>query len=267
MSKSTEYTAKLVDNKGLADYSDEENATWSTLFHRQIETIKGRACEQYINGLEQLKLCADNVPQLPDVNSVLNETTGWQVEPVPALIPFQRFFELLAARRFPAATFIRRPADLDYLQEPDIFHEIFGHCPLLTHPVFAEFSYEYGKLGLTANRQQRKWLARLYWFTVEFGLINTEQGQRIYGAGILSSHGETIYALDNSLPQVERRQFDLETVLRTPYRIDIMQPIYYVIDTFEQLFNVMDGNLLDSIDQAIKHGDYAASFPAKAKAS
>jgi phenylalanine-4-hydroxylase len=141
------------------------------------------------------RLPHDRIPQLGEINKVLGATTGWQVARVPALIPFQTFFELLASKQFPVATFIRTREELDYLQEPDIFHEIFGHCPLLTNPWFAEFTHTYGKLGLQATKEERVYLARLYWMTIEFGLMETPQGRRIYGGGILSSPKETVYSL------------------------------------------------------------------------
>ena len=153
--------------------------------------IEGRACQEYLDGIEQLGLPHERIPQLDEINRVLQATTGWRVARVPALIPFQTFFELLASQQFPVATFIRTPEELDYLQEPDIFHEIFGHCPLLTNPWFAEFTHTYGKLGLKASKEERVFLARLYWMTIEFGLVETDQGKRIYGGGILSSPKET----------------------------------------------------------------------------
>ncbi len=163
MHKQTTYVAKPVDERGFAVYTAEENAVWGQLIRRQQEIIRGRACEEFQQGLSLLNLSQDQVPQCPEVSKVLQKTTGWTLEPVPALISFDRFFELLADRRFPAATFIRRPEDLDYIQEPDIFHEIFGHCPLLTNPAYAEFAHTYGKLGLTANHEDRVMLARLFW--------------------------------------------------------------------------------------------------------
>ncbi|MDF5425942.1 phenylalanine 4-monooxygenase, partial [Vibrio parahaemolyticus] len=169
-------------------------------------------------------------------NRVLMETTGWQVEPVPALIDFDRFFNLLGNKRFPVATFLRTRDEFDYLQEPDFFHEIFGHCAMLTNPDFAAFTEHYGQLGQAATPKQRAYLARLYWFTVEFGLVKEGDKTKIYGGGILSSPGETLYALESDA--AIRDPFELQTVLRTPYRIDIMQPKYYVIDDFSQLFKI-----------------------------
>ncbi|NMT92503.1 phenylalanine 4-monooxygenase, partial [Vibrio alginolyticus] len=182
---------------GRVEWSHEEDAIWRDLVTRQMSVIKERACDAYLRGLELLNLPQDRVPQLPEINRVLMETTGWQVEPVPALIDFDRFFNLLGNKRFPVATFLRTREEFDYLQEPDFFHEIFGHCAMLTHPEFAAFTEHYGQLGQAATPKQRAYLARLYWFTVEFGLVKEGTKTKIYGGGILSSPGETIYALES----------------------------------------------------------------------
>lgn len=259
--KNSSYSAHTPDGNGLIDYSAEENSVWSFLYARQMKLIESRACPEFLRGLAQLDLPADRIPQLHEVNTPLRAASGWQVEAVPALIPFGKFFELLSERKFPAATFIRRREHIDYLQEPDIFHEIFGHCPLLTDPVFANFVHEYGKLGLAANKQQRIYLARIFWLTVEFGLIQTPSGIRIYGAGILSSKGESVYALDSD--QAQRKAFDVDDALRTPYRIDIMQPLYYVIRSFEEIYQVMNASLLEKIETAMQAGDFPPLFPPK----
>jgi len=250
----TKYSAKTPNQQGLIHYSAEENRVWSILYERQMEAIRDRACAEYLTGLDILGLNVNAIPQLPDVNARLEAATGWRVEPVPALILFKEFFALLASRRFPAATFIRTFADIDYLQEPDIFHEIYGHCPLLTEPTFADFVQRYGQMGLNASKEDRVLLARLFWFTVEFGLIRTPNGLKIYGAGILSSKGETEYALESDFPQ--RRDFDALTALRTPYRIDIYQSVYYVIDRFPELYDAMDESLLPLLEQARSQGDF-----------
>lgn len=259
--KTSSYVAHQPDADGIVHYSAEENGVWAFLYHRQMALIRDRACPAFLHGLSVLDLPTERVPQLAEVNRPLQAATGWSVVAVPALIPFATFFELLANRQFPAATFIRRREHIDYLQEPDIFHEIFGHCPLLTDPVFANFVHEYGKLGLAASKQQRVYLARVFWLTVEFGLIRSPAGLRIYGAGILSSKGESEYALDSSVP--ERQPFTVEAALRTPYRIDIMQPLYYVIENFEQIYSVMNAGILPRIDAAIAAGDYPARFASK----
>ena len=198
--KASKYQAKKPDDSGFIAYTEEEHETWNILFERQVGLVRGRACNEFIDGLDILRLPSDRIPQLDELNKSLEKTTGWGVARVPALISFDRFFNLLANRQFPVATFIRTREELDYLQEPDIFHEIFGHCPLLTNPDFAEFTATYGRLGLAASKEERVYLARLYWLTVEFGLVETIQGLRIYGGGILSSYGETCYALESDKP-------------------------------------------------------------------
>lgn len=261
MSKVSKYVSHQPDAKGYIAWSDEEDQIWQALYERQMQIIKGRACDQYMHGLELLDLPTERVPQLPEINKVLKATTGWQVAQVPALIPFEEFFRLLANKQFPVATFIRTKEEFDYLQEPDIFHEIFGHCPLLTNPAFAHFTHTYGKLGYAASKQDRVFLARLYWFTVEFGLLQSEQGLRIYGGGILSSPGETLYALESE--QAERQPLVPLEVLRTPYRIDIMQPLYYVLPHFDHLYDIAQMDLMALVEQAKALGLHAPKFPPK----
>ncbi len=263
MSKSTQYVSKPSNAQGIIDWTDEENQIWSELYARQIDLLEGRACQQYMHGIDLLNMSVNKVPQLPDINAVLQETTGWQTAEVPALIPFGEFFRLLANKQFPVATFIRTREEFDYLQEPDIFHEIFGHCPLLTNPAFAHFTHTYGKLGLAASKEDRIFLARLYWFTVEFGLMKTAEGLRIYGGGILSSPGETIYALESEKP--ERHAFDPMAVLRTPYRIDIMQPIYYVLEQADDLDALADMDIMGMVNEAKALGLFEPKFPPKQK--
>lgn len=251
--KSSKYVARQADTTGFVRYTDEEHRIWAELYERQTRAISGRACDEFSQGLALLQLPKDRVPQLSEVSQALQRETGWEIAPVPALIPFSEFFELLANKRFPAATFVRNREELDYLKEPDIFHEIFGHTPLLTHPYFAEFTHIYGKLGLAASKEDRVLLARLYWFTVEFGLIRRPGDElRIYGGGILSSIGETEYALG---PQPQRRRFDILDALRTPYRIDIMQPVYYVIEDLRELYELAQGDVMSQVREARRLGD------------
>lgn len=261
MAKTSKYTAKVPDQNGHIHYTDDENAIWQELITRQQTAIQSRACKPYLQALELLKLPVDHVPQCKDVSAVLKAHTGWEVTPVPALINFDKFFALLADKKFPAASFIRSREELDYLQEPDIFHEIFGHTPPLTDPRFAAFTHAYGKAGLAANHEDRVMLAKLYWFTVEFGLINTQEGLRAYGAGIVSSLGETPYALESTVPV--RKPFDPIEALRTPYRIDIYQSVYFVIDSFDDLFNLAQMDLLALIREARRLGMHAPTFPPK----
>lgn len=270
------YLSHQPDSQGHIHYSDDENAMWQALLTRQAKQIPNRACSAYIEGLEKLNLPSTHIPQLHDIDEILQATTGWQTAAVPALISFGKFFKLLANKRFPVATFIRRFEDMDYIEEPDVFHEIVGHCPLLTHPAFAAFNETYGKLGLDASKEERWFLARLYWFTIEFGLVGSHpDNRRIYGGGILSSPSETIYTLNGSdtlqqsnhqqqpQNQPEHRAFDLLDVLRTPYRIDHIQPIYYVIDDLDALFDIVDSDIMGKVKQAMALGLFEPTYAPK----
>lgn len=261
MSGATKYKAKLPDKDGIIPYTDEENGVWRDLYARQIESIRGRACQEFIDGLEILDLPADRIPQPKEISAILRERTGWEVAPVPALINFDRFFKLLSEKKFPAASFIRTRESMDYLQEPDIFHEIFGHTTMLTHQAFADFTHAYGKAGVKASREERVFLARLYWFTVEFGLINSTGKLEIYGGGIASSPGETVYALESDEPI--RRPFDPIDALRTPYRIDIYQTVYYVLEHMDDLFELAHADLLAMIRKARALGQFEPTYPPK----
>ncbi|HEX4873156.1 MAG TPA: phenylalanine 4-monooxygenase [Nevskiaceae bacterium] len=265
MAKASKYTARQADAHGVVHYSEDEHAIWAELYARQARAIAPHACPEFLAGLDLLRLPTDRVPQLEEVSRVLRRETGWEVAPVPALIPFSQFFELLANRRFPAATFVRTREELDYLQEPDIFHEIFGHTPLLTNPWFADFTAHYGRLGLAASKEDRVFLARMYWFTVEFGLLQTPGTPRkIYGGGILSSIGETAYAM-SATPQV--RRFALQDALRTPYRIDIMQPLYYALEDLSELQALTRTDLMAEIQQAKRLGLFAPLYAPRAEAA
>lgn len=274
------YLSHQPDSQGHIHYSDDENAMWQALLTRQAKQIPNRACSAYLEGLEKLNLPSMHIPQLHDIDEILQATTGWQTAAVPALISFGKFFKLLANKRFPVATFIRRFEDMDYIEEPDVFHEIVGHCPLLTHPAFAAFNETYGKLGLDASKEERWFLARLYWFTIEFGLVGSHpDNRRIYGGGILSSPSETIYTLNGSdtlqqsnhhhhhqqqpQNQPEHRAFDLLDVLRTPYRIDHIQPIYYVIDDLDALFDIVDSDIMGKVKQAMALGLFEPTYAPK----
>lgn len=261
MAKTSSYTSKTADADGYIEYTEEENQIWHELITRQFEQIPGKVCDEYIAALNTMNFPRDRVPQLQEVSSILREHTGWSVAPVPALIDFTSFFQLLATRQFPAATFIRRREDLDYLPEPDIFHEIFGHTPLLTDYRFAAFAEAYGKAGLAAEKRDHAMLARLFWFTVEFGLINTAEGLRSYGAGIVSSPGELDYALNSDIPQ--RKPFDPLDALRTPYRIDIYQTVYFVIDDYDTLYDLAQTELIPLIGEARRLGMHAPTYPVK----
>lgn len=218
-------------------YTAEEHATWDTLFERQRNMLPGRAAQAFLDGIDILQLSKPGIPDFDELNRILMDATGWQVVAVPGLVPDDVFFEHLANRRFVSGNFIRRPDQLDYLQEPDIFHDVFGHVPMLADQRFADYMAAYGRGGLRALKfGTLKQLARLYWYTVEFGLIQEADGLRIYGAGIVSSFGESVFALDDDSPN--RIMFDLERVLRTEYRIDDFQQNYFVIPSLDELLRV-----------------------------
>lgn len=216
------------------DYSRSEHATWDLLYERQASLLEGRAAPQVLEGMQLLQLGRRGIPDFAALSEELRARTGWQVKAVPGLVPEEVFFHHLAQRTFVAGRFIRRPDQLDYLQEPDVFHDVFGHVPLLTNPVFADYLQAYGEGGLRSiGFASLDKLARLYWYTVEFGLIETAVGLRIYGAGVTSSFAETRYALED--PRPNRLGFELPRVLQTHYRIDVFQQTYFVIDSFESL--------------------------------
>jgi len=215
-------------------YTQVEHDTWDTLYDRQMKILPGRASDAFLNGLKALDLNTGGIPDFALVNPKLKALTGWTVVCVPGLVPDEVFFDHLANRRFPSGQFIRKPDQLDYLQEPDIFHDVFGHVPMLTDPDFADYMEAYGKGGQrAAGLGVLPQLARLYWYTVEFGLMESPQGLRIYGAGIVSSATESVFALED--PSPNRIGFDLERVMRTLYRIDDFQQVYFVIDSIEAL--------------------------------
>ncbi|MCQ4165876.1 phenylalanine 4-monooxygenase [Tahibacter harae] len=229
------YTTRVIEQP-WDSYSAVEHQTWATLFRRQRELLAGRAAREFVENQERFGMSADAIPKFSELNKVLRKATGWELIGVEGLLPELTFFEHLANRRFPVTWWIRKPEQLDYLSEPDLFHDLFGHVPLLLNPVFADYMQAYGAGGVKAAAiapEALVNLTRLYWYTVEFGLINTAEGLRIYGAGIVSSKGESIYSLESAAPN--RIGFDLERVMRTRYRIDTYQKTYFVIDSYEQL--------------------------------
>lgn len=226
--------ADFTIDQDWASYSAAEHNRWDRLFSRAAATLKGRACDEFVGALQALKLSEGGIPNLETLSARLLPMTGWRVVPVRELVPDDIFFDHLANRRFPAGAFIRPEHEFDYLQEPDIFHDVFGHVPLLANPVYADFMEAYGKGGQRALKLgQLQNLTRLYWYTIEFGLMRTAHGLRIFGAGILSSIAETVFALED--PSPNRIAFDLERVMRTDYIIDDFQQTYFVIESFEKL--------------------------------
>lgn len=225
----------FVVAQNWAGYTPEQHALWRRLYERQAKLIPGRACDVFLDSISALDV-SQGIPQFDRTTEALYKATGWQLVAVPGLVPDHTFFEHLANRRFPVTVWLREEKEFDYIVEPDVFHDFFGHVPLLFNPVFAEHLQEYGKGGLKALKLDGlAFLARLYWYTIEFGLIQSPEGLRIYGAGILSSGGEVEYCLRN--PQPNRIPFQLDRVMRTQYKIDSYQETYFVIRDFQQLFN------------------------------
>jgi phenylalanine-4-hydroxylase len=215
-------------------YTSLEHATWDRLYERQLSLLKGRVVPEFLSGLDLLDMGRGGIPDLQQVSERLMQLTGWRVETVPGLVPAEDFFRHLANRTFVAGRFIRTPEQIDYIPEPDIFHDVFGHVPLLAHPMFANYMQAYGEGGLRSlqfNAIEK--LSRLYWYTVEFGLMQTQDGPKIYGAGVVSSATESVFSLESNSPN--RLVFDLQRVMRTRYRIDDFQQTYFVIDSFEDL--------------------------------
>jgi phenylalanine-4-hydroxylase len=238
MAQAARHVAPQADftiDQGWDAYTREEHDIWRRLFERQSEILVGRAVQEFVDGIDFLGIAGGGIPDFRPLNKALMARTGWQIVAVNGLVPDDIFFDHLANRRFPATAWIRTEQEMDYLEEPDVFHDVFGHVPLLANPMFADYMAAYGRGGLKALRLgSLEKLARLYWYTVEFGLIQTDAGLRIYGSGIVSSKGESVYALESATPN--RLGFDLLRIMRTNYRIDDFQESYFVIDSFEQLF-------------------------------
>jgi phenylalanine-4-hydroxylase len=218
------------------DYSATDHDVWRRLYQRQREVLVGRACDEFLQAQDTMGMTPDRIPKFSDMNRVLGDATGWRLIGVEGLLPELDFFDHLANRRFPVTWWIRRPDQIDYIEEPDLFHDLFGHVPLLMNPLFADYMAAYGRGGVKAHAigaDALQALTRLYWYTVEFGLIRQADGLRIYGSGIVSSKSESIHALESDAPN--RIGFDLERIMRTRYRIDTFQKTYFVIDSFQQL--------------------------------
>jgi phenylalanine-4-hydroxylase len=229
--------ADWTTDQGFENYTADQHAVWRTLFERQIRLLPGRACEEFVQGMRDLPIGADQIPDFRRLSDVLMKRTGWQVVAVPGLVPDEVFFEHLANRRFPAGHFIRKRNELDYLEEPDVFHDVFGHVPMLLNPAIADYIQAYGAGGLRAQRLGvLPNLARVYWYTVEFGLVMQAGGLRIYGSGIVSSYTESVFALED--PSPNRVRFDLERVMRTRYRIDDFQETYFVLGDLAELLDL-----------------------------
>jgi phenylalanine-4-hydroxylase len=242
-------------DQGWERYTAGEHAVWKTLFERQTRLLPGRACDEFVQGMHDLPIGPEQIPDFRRMSEVLHQRTGWQVVAVPGLVPDEVFFEHLANRRFPAGQFIRKPYELDYLEEPDVFHDVFGHVPMLMNPAIADYIQAYGIGGLRAQKLGKLAnLARVYWYTVEFGLVQQPDGVRIYGAGIASSFTESVFALDSASPN--RIGFDLARVMRTDYRIDDFQESYFVIRNLDELLGLAQidfGPLYEGLGDGLEH--------------
>ena len=234
------YTTAVVEQP-WDTYTSADHATWATLFERQREILVDRAAREFLENQQKFGMTPQAIPKFTDLNRVLKNATGWELIGVEGLLPELTFFDHLANRRFPVTWWIRKPEQIDYISEPDLFHDLFGHVPLLLNPVFADYMQAYGKGGVKAHGIGPEALAnltRLYWYTVEFGLIQQDDGLRIYGSGIVSSKGESIHCLESPAPN--RIGFDLKRIMRTRYRIDTYQKTYFVIDSYEQLMRATE---------------------------
>jgi len=230
-----DFTAHVIDQP-LDRYGATDHRTWATLFERQSALLPGRACRDFVAGMHGLGMVAGGIPDFQQLSDLIEPRSGWRIVAVAGLVPDDVFFAMLASRRFPVTWWIRTPEQLDYIQEPDAFHDLFGHVPMLMNPVFGDYMAAYGRGGLKALRLNAlAYLARLYWYTVEFGLIREEGSLHIYGSGIVSSRSEVLYSLESANPN--RLAFDLRRIMRTRYRIDTFQRTYFVIDSFAQLFD------------------------------
>ncbi|TMJ19651.1 MAG: phenylalanine 4-monooxygenase [Alphaproteobacteria bacterium] len=232
-------------------FTREEHAVWDLLFARQSEELKGRAVSDFFSGLDVLKLSKPGIPDFDELNERLFARTGWTVVSVPGLVPDDVFFEHLSKRRFPAGNFIRARGSLDYIEQPDVFHDVFGHVPLLAQPAVADFMQAMGAEGLAAiEHGALHRLSRLYWYSVEFGLAEEAGETRLYGAGLLSSFGEAHFALES--PKPRRRPFEIERVLRTRYRSDAFQESYFVIPSFDALLGMLNDVALPELYDALE---------------
>lgn len=257
MPLSTDYVSKTPNARGLFAYTDEENAVWRDLYQMQMAELRRHACRAYLDGQVKLGMTGDAIPQVAEIDARLARISGAGVAAVDALIPQDEFSNLLKNRKFTVATFIRKRAHFDYIEEPDIFHECFGHCPMLTDAAFCRFMERFGALALELGAEWSERLFRLFWFTVEFGLIREDGQLKAFGAGIISSPEELKWAMSGA---PETRPFDLIEVLRTPYRIDIVQPVYFVIDSFEHLAASLDTDIRGALQEAKALGDLPARF-------
>ncbi len=216
-------------------YTDEDRLVWQTLFDRQMKNLKGKTSEAFLSALETVRFCRDQIPDFRDLDKTLGAITGWSMEVVPNIIPQKQFFELLAFRKFPATTWLRKMSELDYLEEPDMFHDVFGHVPLLSNGPYTQFFTGMAQLAMkhADNPLAIELLGKVYWFTIEFGLIREKNFIKIYGAGIISSAGETVFSLSSKPKHLD---FDVKDIMRSTFRTDVFQEKYYIIESFDALY-------------------------------
>jgi len=242
-------------DQGWERYTQQEHGVWKTLYARQSKLLPGHACDEFVQGMQALPIGAGAIPDFRRLSDVLMKHTGWQVVAVPGLVPDEVFFDHLANRRFPAGQFVRSVDQLDYLEEPDVFHDVFGHVPMLLNPVIADYIQAYGVGGLRAQRLGvLTHLARVYWYTVEFGLLEQKEGLRIYGSGIVSSYSETRFALEDASPN--RLRFNLERAMRTRYRIDDFQETYFVIRSLDELLQLAHIDFAPLYERVVKQSEF-----------
>ena len=252
----TKYIAKMPDENGVIHFTEDEYNTWKILITRQTAIVQQYACSEFIKGLNELDLSIDQIPCLKQINENLSKT-DWTMVPVKGTIGITEFFSMLKNREFPVATFIRIPEELDYLKQPDIFHELFGHGPLLMNPVYADFVQWYGEMGCVTPKELRPMLSRLFWYTIEFGLIQEADGLKAYGGGILSSYQETIFSIDSAEPT--RLHYDMDKILLTGYDYTNIQPHYFIIDSWDVLYDICNNNQL--LEKLLKlNGDQQSAF-------
>lgn len=216
-------------------YTPEQHAVWQELVGRRMPQLRDHACREYLDGFVQIGLREDSIPDLDEVNRRLDPLTGWNATPVSGFLPPDAFFEMLAARKFPTTTWLRSRESMEYTPEPDIFHDVLGHVPMHAHPVFADFLQQYGKtcFRVMGNKDALERMGRLFWFTVEFGVIRQHGKIKLYGSGLISSHGESTYVIQGG-PEI--RDWNLEQVLNQPVDVSKMQPVLYAVQSFKQIF-------------------------------
>jgi phenylalanine-4-hydroxylase len=242
----------MITTENWQKFTATEHETWQILFKRQNKDLQQRAADEILMSMDTLQICNNKIPKFTELNNILKKETDFSLVAVTGLIPPELFFAFLAERKFPATCFIRTRQQLDYLEEPDIFHDVFGHVPLLVNPIFADFMQEFGKQGLKAlDADMLQFVTALYWFTVEFGLIQTSAGLRIYGAGITSSHEESLYALESDVPV--RVKFSAQRAMLTQYRMDNLQKTYFVIASYQQLFDTLKELDWHELKQTLQH--------------